>query len=465
MDYKTRTRVNQVIVHDQVPVDSEIVVLGWVRTVRVSKNVAFMEVNDGSCMESIQVVIGEPEQFSDLDKISTGASVRVKGKLVESPAKGQKYELQAIEVTLVGPADETYPLQKKRHNFEFLREIAHLRPRGNTFGAVNRVRSKLAYAVHKFYQERGFYYIHTPIISASDCEGAGEMFRVTTLDMTNPPKKDGAIDWNEDFFAAEAYLTVSGQLEGELMATALGDIYTFGPTFRAENSNTSRHASEFWMIEPEMAWAENDDNMDLAEDFLKYLLQYAFDHCTDDMEFFGKRIDPELVQRLEGVINSEFARIPYSEAIKVLEKSGETFEYPVEWGVDMQSEHERYLTEKAFKKPVIVYDYPAHIKAFYMKLNDDEKTVRAMDVLVPRVGEIIGGSQREDRLDVLKRRMAELKVENIENYWWYFDIRKYGSCPHAGFGLGFERALMYITGMQNIRDVLPFPRVPRWAKF
>jgi len=465
MDYKTRTRINQILVYDTIPVDTEIIVLGWVRTVRISKNVAFVEVNDGSCMDSLQVVIGDPEQFSDLKEITTGASVRVKGKLVESPAKGQEYELQPSELNLVGPADSDYPLQKKRHNFEFLREIAHLRPRGNTFGAVNRVRSKIAYAVHKFYQERGFYYIHTPIISASDCEGAGEMFRVTTLDLKQLPMADGKIDWNEDFFAAEAYLTVSGQLEGELMATALGDIYTFGPTFRAENSNTSRHASEFWMIEPEMAWAENDDNMDLAEDFLKYLLQFAFDNCADDMDFFGKRIDPELHERLEGVINAEFARIPYSEAIDILEKSGEKFEYPVKWGVDMQSEHERYLTEKAFKKPVIVYDYPAHIKAFYMKLNDDEKTVRAMDVLVPRVGEIIGGSQREDRLDVLKRRMEELKIDNIENYWWYFDIRKYGSCPHAGFGLGFERALMYITGMQNIRDVTPFPRVPRWAKF
>lgn len=465
MEYKLRTRVARIIVDDAVPVDSEITVLGLVRTIRVGKNVAFVEINDGSCVGSVQVVVSDPDSKPALKDILTGAAVRVKGKLIESPAKGQKYEIAADEVSLVGAADSSYGLQKKRHSFEFLREVAHLRPRTNTFGAINRIRSKLAYAIHTYYQERGFYYIHTPIISASDCEGAGELFRVTTLDMQKPPIKDGSIDWEQDFFAAEAFLTVSGQLEGELMATALGDIYNFGPTFRAENSNTSRHASEFWMIEPEMAWAELEDNMDLAEDFLKHLFRYALEQCEDEMEFFGKWIDKTVRQTLEGGVNSDFERIPYSEAIDILSKATDKFEFPVKWGVDMQSEHERYLTEKAFKKPVIVYDYPAEIKAFYMRVNDDNKTVRAMDVLVPRIGEIIGGSQREERYDVLKQRIESMNLGPIENFQWYLDIRKYGSCPHSGFGLGFDRALMYITGMQNIRDVQPIPRVPRWAKF
>jgi asparaginyl-tRNA synthetase len=465
MDYKIRTKIARIVVEDAVPVNSEVTILGWVRTVRTSKEVAFLEINDGSCFKNLQGVINDPEKYPVLDQILTGASVRMKGKLIPSSGKGQKYEVAVEILDLVGVADATYPLQKKRHTFEFLREIAHLRPRTNTFGAVNRLRSKIAYAIHTYYQERGFFYIHTPIISASDCEGAGNLFRVTTLDLGNLPRSEGKIDWDSDFFAAEAYLTVSGQLEGELVATALGDIYTFGPTFRAENSNTSRHASEFWMIEPEMAWAELEDNMELAEDFLKYLFKFALNECQDEMDFFSAWVDPEVRTTLEGVVNSQFERVTYTEAIDILKTSGEKFEYPVEWGIDMQSEHERYLTEKKFKKPVIVYNYPEEIKAFYMRVNEDGKTVRAMDVLVPKIGEIIGGSQREERLDVLCERMKAKGISNIEEYQWYLDIRKYGSVPHSGFGLGFERALMYISGMGNIRDVLPFPRVPRWAKF
>lgn len=466
MDYKVRTKVAKIILEDKISIGSSIVVLGMVRTIRIGKGVAFVEINDGSCMGNLQAVFSDPENHPALEQILTGASVRVKGKLIESPAKGQKYELAAEKIDLIGKSDQTYPLQKKRHSFEFLREIAHLRPRTNTFGAINRLRSKISFAVHQFYQERGFYYIHTPIISTSDCEGAGDLFRVSSFDFTKVPLDDNQRpDWNQDFFGAEAYLTVSGQLEGELMATALGDIYTFGPTFRAENSNTSRHASEFWMIEPEMAWAELEDNMDLAEDFLKYLFRYALEKCPDEMEFFGKWVDKEVRQTLESVMTAEFERISYTEAVKLLEKAKEKFEYPVKWGLDMQSEHERYLSEKVFKKPVIVYDYPEQIKSFYMRLNDDGKTVRAMDVLVPRVGEIIGGSQREERHDVLVDRMKKKGIADIETYFWYLDIRKYGTVPHSGFGLGFDRTMMYITGMQNIRDVQPFPRVPRWAKF
>ena len=465
MDYKTRTKIARIILEDKVELNAQVTILGLVRSIRKSKDVAFIDINDGSCMGNLQAVIANPNEMPVLDKILTGASVRVRGELIPSQGKGQKYELAATSVDLVGEAPADYPLQKKRHTFEFLREIAHLRPRSNTFGAVNRMRSKLAYAVHKFYQERGFLYIHTPIVSTSDCEGAGDMFRVSTLDFKNIPQVDGKIDWDQDFFGAEAYLTVSGQLEGETMATALGDIYTFGPTFRAENSNTARHASEFWMIEPEMGWAEIDDNMDLAEDFIKYLIKFSFENGADDMAFFGQWVDKELHQSLENVLNAEFERITYTEAIKRLQESGESFEYPVKWGIDMQTEHERYLTEKLIKKPTIVTDYPEEIKPFYMYVNDDGKTVRGMDVLVPRVGEIIGGSQREHRLDVLEARMHQKGMENLENYFWYTDLRKYGSCPHAGFGLGFERLVMYITGMANIRDVLPFPRVPRWAKF
>ncbi|MBD3404367.1 asparagine--tRNA ligase [candidate division GN15 bacterium] len=467
MDYKTRTRIAGILFDEAVPVGNEVIVLGWIRTVRVSKNVAFVEVNDGSCMKNIQGVIGDPTAFPILEKLGTGAAVRMKGTLKPSEGKGQQYEIDVTELDLVGEADQTFPLQKKRHSFEFLREIAHLRPRTNTFGAVNRIRSKLAYAIHQYYQERGFYYIHTPIISASDCEGAGNLFRVTTHDLADVPVADGEVNWDDDFFGTEAYLTVSGQLEGELLATALGDIYTFGPTFRAENSNTSRHASEFWMIEPEMAFAELDDDMDLAEDFLKWLFQYALEQCADDMEFFDQWIarDEELRKRLEHVVNSSFERVTYTEAVEILEKSKQKFEFPVHWGADLQSEHERYLTEKKFNKPVIVYNYPDEIKAFYMRQNDDGKSVAAMDVLVPGVGEIIGGSQREERYDVLAERIVKKQIGELENYGWYLDIRRYGSVPHAGFGLGFERALMYITGMANIRDVIPFPRVPRWAKF
>jgi asparaginyl-tRNA synthetase len=465
MDYKERTKISRILIDDAVAVGTNVIVLGWVRTVRSSKDVAFIEVNDGSSLKNIQGVIQQPESFPVLEQIATGASVRLEGTLVPSAGKGQKYEVAVSRIDLRGPADESYLLQKKRHSMEFLREIAHLRPRTNTFGAVNRIRSKMAYAIHSYFQERGFYYIHTPIISTSDAEGAGNLFHVSSFDFEHIPKKEGHVDWDSDFFATESYLTVSGQLEAELLAMALGDVYTFGPTFRAENSNTSRHAAEFWMIEPEMAWAELEDNMDLAEDFLKFLFRYALEKCTDEMDFFGQWIDKEVRGTLEGVAGSKFERIPYTEAISILEKSGEGFQYPVSWGLDLQSEHERFLTEKVFKKPVILYDYPAKIKAFYMRMNDDGKTVRAMDVLVPKVGEIIGGSQREERQDVLLRRMQEMGIGNIEKYQWYFDIRKYGTVPHSGFGLGFERALMYITGMANIRDVIPFPRVPRWAKF
>ena len=465
MDYKVRTRIRRIVVDEQVPVGTTVTILGLVRTIRRSKEVAFVEVNDGSCMQNLQGVVSDPDRIPAIDRILTGAAVRLRGKLIESPAQGQKYEVAVEALDLVGEADATYPIQKKRHSFETLRDMAHLRPRTNTFGAVNRIRSRLAYAIHTYYQERGFYYIHTPIITASDCEGAGELFRVTTLPLDQPPKKDGRVDWEADFFAAEAYLSVSGQLEGELLAAALGDIYTFGPTFRAENSNTARHAGEFWMVEPEMAWAELEDDMDLAEDFLKYLFRFALDDCAGDMAFFNQRIDHKLIETLESIVASEFVRVSYTDAIAQLQKSGRKFEFPAEWGLDLQTEHERCLTEVVYKRPVIVYDYPLAIKAFYMRVNDDWKTVRAMDVLVPRVGEIIGGSQREERLDVLQKHMEMKGLTNWENYAWYFDIRRYGSMPHAGFGLGFDRAVMYITGMQNIRDVLPFPRVPRWAKF
>jgi asparaginyl-tRNA synthetase len=464
MDYFKRTKIAKVLVEESVSANTEILVMGWVRTIRVSKNVAFIEINDGSCLGNIQAVVGNPENFPILDKILTGAAIKVVGKLVDSPAKGQKYELTVEKLELIGPADQSYPLQKKRHTFEYLREIAHLRPRTNTFGAVNRTRSKISYAIHKYFQDRGFYYLHTPIITASDAEGAGELFRVTTLDLNNLPRKENEIDYNEDFFGSEAFLTVSGQLEAEIGALALGDVYTFSPTFRAENSNTSRHASEFWMVEPEMAFCDLDEDMDIAADFLKYLFRYALEECADDMAFFGQWIDKGLRQTLEHVINSDFERIPYTEAIKHLEKSKQKFEFPVTWGAELQSEHERYLTEKVLQRPVIVYDYPKSFKAFYMRVNDDGKTVAAMDVLVPKIGEIIGGSQREERYDVLMDHMKEKGIDT-NLYSWYFDLRKYGSAPHSGFGLGFERTLMYITGMANIRDVLPFPRVPRWAKF
>ncbi len=444
----------------------DVLVKGWVRTKRDSKGFSFLEVNDGSTIKNIQVVAEESMPgYDEVLKISTGCSVAVEGELVDSPGKGQKYEIKARSIHVYGWADsERYPLQKKNHTFEFLREIAHLRPRTNTFGAVLRVRNALSYAIHSFFQNKGFVYVHTPIITASDCEGAGEMFRVTTLDLKNVPIVNGDIDYEEDFFGKKAGLTVSGQLEGELLATALGNIYTFGPTFRAENSNTSRHLAEFWMVEPEMAFAELPDDISLAEEFLKYIFKYCIDTCPDDLEFFDMRIQKGLISSLEDIILSNFEIITYTEAVDILKKSGEKFEYPVEWGTDLQSEHERYITEKKFNKPVVVTDYPKDIKAFYMKLNDDGKTVRAMDVLVPRIGEIIGGSEREYRYDVLVDRMKNSGL-NPEEYWWYLDIRRFGSVPHAGFGLGFERTVQYITGMQNIRDVIPFPRTPKSADF
>ncbi|MBX7143380.1 MAG: asparagine--tRNA ligase [Oligoflexia bacterium] len=442
---------------------------GWVRTHRQSKSVSFIELNDGSAVRGLQLVI-DPNLDSYkcvAATISTGAAIKVRGQLVASPAKGQKYEFQVSELELVGVADpETYPLQKKGHTLEFLRDILHLRPRSNTFGAVFRVRSVASMAVHKFFQDRGFYYVHTPIITASDCEGAGAMFRVTTFDLAKVPLKDGKVDFNEDFFKAETSLTVSGQLEGEIFATGLGKIYTFGPTFRAENSNTVRHLSEFWMIEPEMAFYELEDNMKLAEDFIRYLIRYVLEHCEEELKFFQERewTAKDHIQVLERVMNADFASLDYSEAIRILEKSGKKFEFPVKWGMDLQSEHERFLTDEYVKGPVIVVNYPKEIKAFYMKVNPDGKTVRAMDTLVPRLGEIIGGSQREERHDVLLQRIRELKLPE-ENYWWYLELRKFGTVPHSGFGLGFERFLMYVTGMQNIRDVIPFPRFPGYAKF
>ena len=442
-----------------------ICVKGWVRTLRRSKEVAFLALNDGSCFASIQIVL-EPTMagFEEAARLGTGACVAVVGALVPSPASGQRWEVKAARVEILGDADEEYPLQKKRHSLEYLRTIAHLRPRSNTLGAVFRVRSALSFAIHQFFRERGFLYVHTPIITANDCEGAGEMFRVTTLDPQKPPVKEGKVDWSEDFFGERTGLTVSGQLQGELFATAFADIYTFGPTFRAENSHTSRHASEFWMIEPEMAFCDLAGDCALAEDFLRYLVTFALNECGEDLAFFDERVEKGLLAKLEALAKARFERMSYSEAVERLQRSGKSFEFPVEWGCDLQSEHERYLTEQVVGGPVFVTDYPAAIKAFYMRLNDDGKTVAAMDLLVPRVGEIIGGSQREDRHDVLLQRMAAWKIAP-ESLPWYLDIRRWGSCPHAGFGLGFERLLMYLTGMENIRDVIPFPRTPGNAKF
>ncbi|ABG51475.1 asparaginyl-tRNA synthetase [Trichodesmium erythraeum IMS101] len=448
--------------------DAKVTIQGWVRTKRELKEFAFVEVNDGSCLANLQVVLNPdlPNYQESLQQMNTGASVEMTGILVESPAKGQRIELKAESITAYGDADpETYPLQKKRHSFEFLRTIAHLRGRTNTYGAVFRVRNTCANAIHQFFQERGFLWVHTPIITASDCEGAGEMFTVTNLDLKKIPlteKQD--IDFSQDFFGKSAFLTVSGQLEAEIMATALSNVYTFGPTFRAENSNTSRHLAEFWMIEPEMAFCDLEGDMDLAEEFLKYIFKSVLEGCPEDMEFFNKRIDKTVFETADTIINNSFERITYTEAVSLLEKADKKFDYPVDWGLDLQSEHERYLCEELFKKPVIVTDYPAKIKAFYMRLNDDAKTVRAMDVLVPKVGEIIGGSQREERLDVLERRIDEQEM-NKEELWWYLDLRRYGTVPHAGFGLGFERVVQFMTGMGNIRDVIPFPRAPLTVDF
>ncbi|MGB9623608.1 MAG: asparagine--tRNA ligase [Phycisphaerae bacterium] len=460
------TRVRDILARETAGIDVK--VQGWVRTKRDAKGFSFIELNDGSALANIQIVVDEsvPNYSSEVLPLTTGAAIGVVGMLVDSPGKGQKFEIRAKEVTVYGRADpETYPLQKKRHSFEFLRTIAHLRPRTNTFGAIARVRSGLSFAIHKFFHDRGFVYIHTPIITASDCEGAGAMFRVTTLDLANPPRTpDGAVDFTQDFFGKPANLTVSGQLEGEIYATALTNVYTFGPTFRAENSNTTRHLAEFWMIEPEMAFCDLQGDMDLAEAFLKDIIGYLFEHHADEIEFFNQRIDNSVLATLRNILDNPFERLPYTEAIGILEKNNDRFEFKVRWGSDIQSEHERYLTEQVFQKPVIVTDYPKEIKAFYMKLNPDGRTVRAMDVLAPKIGEIIGGSQREDDLPTLEARMRECGLKP-EDYWWYLDLRRYGSVPHAGFGLGFERLLLLVTGMGNIRDVIPFPRTPKSAEF
>ena len=444
-----------------------VLVKGWVRTKREIKNVAFVALNDGSTINNIQVVVDISLFPAELLRdITTGASLGVTGTIEELQGKGQSIEILASDIVLYGKCDpESYPLQKKGHSMEFLREIAHLRFRTNTFGAVMRIRHAMAFAIHKYYNDRGFFYLHTPIITGSDAEGAGEMFHVTSLDLHNLPRTgEGAIDFEKDFFGKPTNLTVSGQLEGELGALALGEIYTFGPTFRAENSNTPRHLAEFWMIEPEMAFWDLNDNMDLAEDFLKYLIKYALDNCREDLEFLNKMIDKDLIERLQFVLDNSFVRLTYTEAIKILEAADRKWEFPVGWGRDLQAEHERYLVEQHFKRPVILTDYPKSIKAFYMKMNDDDLTVRAMDVLFPGIGEIIGGSQREEDLEKLTRRIEELKLP-VKDLWWYLDTRRFGTAPHSGFGLGFERLILFMTGMGNIRDVIPFPRTPRNADF
>ena len=465
METLRRTKIADIF--DPTLLNTTVCVKGWVRTRRGNKHVNFIALNDGSTIKNIQVVV-DLANFDEetLKPITTGASLCVVGKLVESMGKGQTAEIQAEKIEIYGSADpEQYPLQKKGHSLEFLREIAHLRPRTNTFGAILRIRHHMAYAIHKYFNDHGFFYMHTPLITASDCEGAGAMFQVTTLDINDVPRnEEGKVDYTQDFFGKQTSLTVSGQLEGELGATALGAIYTFGPTFRAENSNTPRHLAEFWMIEPEVAFNDITDNMDLAEDFLKYCINYALDNCMDDLNFLSEMYDKELIERLRFVVDNDFVRLPYTEGIKILEASGEKFEFPIFWGADLQSEHERYLVEKHFKKPVILTDYPKDIKAFYMKLNDDNKTVRAMDVLFPRIGEIIGGSEREDSLEKLQARIAEMNIPD-KDMWWYLDTRRFGSVPHAGFGLGFERLLLFVTGMTNIRDVIPFPRTPKTAEF
>ncbi len=441
-----------------------VTIQGWVRTKRELKEFTFVEVNDGSSLANLQIVLNPdlPQYAEILKQLNTGASLEVSGILVESPAKGQRIELHASEVKLYGESDpETYPLQKKRHSFEFLRTIGHLRGRTNTFGAVFRVRNAAATAIHQFFQERGFLWVHTPIMTASDCEGAGEMLAVTSLNLQDIPRLENSnqVDYGKDFFGKPAYLTVSGQLEAEVMAMALSDVYTFGPTFRAENSNTSRHLAEFWMVEPEMAFCDLTGDMDLAEAFLKYIFKFVLEKCPEDMEFFNQRIDKTVLETANNIIDNQFERVTYTEAVALLKKADKKFEFPVEWGLDLQSEHERYLAEELFKKPAIVTDYPVEIKAFYMRLNDDNKTVAAMDILAPKIGEIIGGSQREERLDILQRRLEQQGL-SIEDYWWYLDLRRYGSVPHAGFGLGFERLVQFMTGMSNIRDVIPFPRAP-----
>lgn len=440
---------------------SDLTVCGWVKTLRHSGAIAFIELSDGSSHKGIQIVVNENlNNFDEIVHQNVGAALVIKGKLVLTPNAKQPFEMQAEEISVEGTSSPDYPLQKKRHTMEYLRTISHLRPRTNTHSAVFRVRSVAAFAIHKFFNERNFVYAHSPLITASDCEGAGEMFRVTTLDAQDPPlNEDGTVDFSKDFFGCPTSLTVSGQLEAEAMCMAFGKVYTFGPTFRAEKSFTARHASEFWMVEPEIAFADLEDDMELARDMIKYVMQYVLDHCSQEMQFFNDFFDKGLIERIKNIISSDFAKVTYTEAVEILKKSGHKFDYPVEWGIDLQTEHERYLTEEYFKKPTFVIDYPKEIKAFYMRLNDDGKTVAAMDLLVPGVGEIIGGSQREERLDVLERRMKECGMDT-EDYNWYLDLRRYGGTHHAGYGLGFERLIMYMTGISNIRDVLPFPRTP-----
>lgn len=463
-----RSRIIDIIKHpDEIGIGNSVCVKGWVRTKRGNSNVAFIALNDGSIVTNLQIV-AEPDKFGDetMKKITTGSCLHVEGKLVESAGKGQSVEIQAEMIEIYGTADpESYPLQKKGHSMEFLRGIAHLRPRTNYFGCVLRLRHAMAYAIHKYFNDRGFFYLHTPLITASDAEGAGEMFNVTTFDLNNVPRtKDGNVDYSKDFFGKHTNLTVSGQLEGELGALSIGNIYTFGPTFRAENSNTPRHLAEFWMVEPEVAFNDITDNMDLAEDFIKYLVQYALDNNIDDLQFLNDMFDKTLIERLQSVLKEDFVRLDYTSAIDILLKADKKFDYKVSWGIDLQSEHERYLVENHFKRPVILTDYPKDIKAFYMKQNDDGKTVRAMDVLFPTIGEIIGGSEREADYEKLLKRVQELNMTE-QQYWWYFETRKFGSAPHSGFGLGFERLLLFITGMTNIRDVIPFPRTPQNAEF
>ena len=447
-------------------IDKDVKVAGWIRTSRLSKNFGFIELNDGSFFKNMQIVIDEKlENFKEIGKLPISTSLLIEGTLVATQNAKQPVEIQATKIVVEGESDNSYPLQKKRHTVEYLRTIAHLRPRSNLFSAAFRVRSVAAYAIHKFFQDRNFVYAHSPIITGSDCEGAGEMFRLTTLDLNDVPKtEDGKVDYSQDFFGKEANLTVSGQLNAEIMALAFRNVYTFGPTFRAENSYTGRHASEFWMIEPEIAFADLEDNMELAEDMIKYIINYVLENCPEEMEFFNSFVDKGLLERLHKIVNSEFTRITYTKAIELLLESGQKFEYPVEWGCDLQTEHERYITEQIFNAPVFVTDYPKEIKAFYMRMNEDGKTVRAMDLLVPGVGEIIGGSQREERYDLLMDRIKECGL-NEEDYWWYLELRKYGTATHSGFGLGFERIIMYLTGISNIRDVIPFPRTPKNAEF
>jgi asparaginyl-tRNA synthetase len=452
------------LLKSEAPMD-EVLIKGWIRTLRTSKTFSFLEINDGSCLKNVQAIADDSlPNYDDIKKLTTGSAVIVSGKLIQSQGKGQKWEVSADHVEIVSLAPETYALQKKRHSDEFLRTIAHLRPRTNKYGAAFRLRSEMSYAVHKFFKDKNFCYIQTPILTGSDCEGAGELFKVTALDLENLPKKNGKTDYIKDFFGKEANLTVSGQLSAEMFCLALGDVYTFGPTFRAENSNTRRHAAEFWMIEPEMAFCDLAGNMDLGEELIKYLTSYVMDECAEDLELFAKWVDKNLMSTLENTATSDYIRLPYREAVDILQKCGHKFEYEIGFGKDLQTEHERYLTEQNFKKPVIVYDYPKTIKPFYMRLNDDNETVAAMDILVPNIGEIIGGSQREERLDVLEAQIDESEMEKAP-YWWYLESRMYGSVPHSGFGLGFERLLMLVTGISNIRDVIPFPRTPDNLEF